>query len=205
VRKLLFLLFLFPSTVLADLTFSGNGSGSANISGSGTGKLTIPLSSAAPVENGEIGNTSVTDLNTRSVDTFFYSSYSVTTAGQVTYCHARIDPGISTDDFTIGIYQTDGTLLAYTNVTDVGTTTVGWYGGALNTAVTLEAGTKYIIGVVANQNIQVSKDGSEAGHYRRRFAMTYSTTLANTSFASYTSDSESTAHNFQCDNTADTP
>lgn len=206
-KSLLLILAFAASAHAGSITTGGVGSGSITSGGVGSGSISSTTQNyeAAPLPNGLIGNTTINDLNTRSSNTFFYTSYTVTQAGQVSYCHARVDPGSVNDDFTIGIYETDGNLLAYVNVTNVGSASAGWYGGALNTPVTLTDSTSYIIGLVANQSIGAYKDGSEAGHYRRRISMTYGATLSDTSFASYTSDSESNAHNFQCDNTAAIP
>ena len=205
---LVIIALLFPVSALAgsvDIQPGGSGSIAVSIGGSGSVQF-IPAQAAPtpPPADGEIGNTTVLDNNARALDNFWYSSYTPTAVGQVGYCWVRVDPGVSGDDFTIGLYETDGTLLAYHNITNVGSTSVGWYGGALNTAPTLGSG-PYIIGVVAAQNTSISKDGTEAGHYRRGIAMTYSTTLANTSFASYSSVSESSVHNYKCNNTGVSP
>ncbi len=167
----------------------------------GAGSVTTTYSRSNP---GVIGNTSITDGNARVNNQFVYSSYTVTTAGAISTCHARIS-NVSTGSITIGVYALDGTVLAYYNGT--AGTSVAWYGGSLNTSVLLAEGTSYILGVVSNDTSWLMfKDGNEPGHYRRRKTMNYATVLADFDFSSgYTSDSEATALNIQCDDTAATP
>lgn len=154
---------------------------------------------------GLIGNTLISDSNTRTSNEFVYSSFTTTTAGRISYCHARI-AGFSGTGFTIGVYDIDGNILAYHNTASGGSATA-WQGGALNTPVIIEASTEYIIGIVTNDaSWSMFKRLSVANHYRRRKAMTYGATLANFDPTSgYTEDSSSNALSIQCDDTAATP
>lgn len=161
------------------------------------------ITTAYGLDAGLIGNTTTLDSNARAAHTFVYSSFTTTTPGRISFCHAKVS-NISTGSITIGVYNLDGTILAYYNGT-AGTSTA-WYGGALNTSIQVASGTSYIIGLVTNDaSWSMFKDGSEAGHYRRRKLMTYATTLSNFDFSGSTSDSESNALNIQCDDTAATP
>lgn len=158
--------------------------------------------------NGLIGNSTTLDTNTRTVNTFVYSSFTVTTEGQISYCKVRVDPGVAGDDFTIGVYDTSGNLLAQHNITNVGSTAIDWYGGALDTPICTTPGQVLIIGYVANQSSNVSKDGTEAGHYRRTIPMTYGATIpatADFSSGNYTSVSESSVHNYMCQDDSTIP
>lgn len=203
-KKLLFLLAFLPVAALAGTaTVTPGGSGSLSVTMGGTGTVMFTPSPSAAPASGLIGLTLQTDSNTRAANEFVYSSFTTTTAGQISYCHSRM--GGNTGSVTIGVYDASGNILAYWNGTAGATT--GWYGGALNTPIIIEAGTSYIIGLVTNDvSWSQFKRASVSNHYRRRIAMTYADTLANQDFSTgYSSDSESNAITIQCDDDAATP
>lgn len=163
---------------------------------------------AGIVTDGLIGNSSVLDVNARTNNILVYSSFTTTTAGQITYCGTRIDPVNISDDFTLGIYDTSGNLLSHSNLQNAGNS-LEWKIFTLSTPIEISASTQYIIGIVGNvTNFGVSKDGTESGHYRRTIPMTYDVTpdaTADFSSGNYTSISESSVHNFMCQNDSTIP
>lgn len=165
--------------------------------------MIIRRDAGAPPDPGLIGNTLITDSVVRGANEFVYSSFTTTTPGQISYCHIRLSG--NTGSSTIGVYDINGNILAYWNGATGSAT--GWYGGELNTPVTITAGTEYIVGIVTTDASWSSfKRNSMSGFYRRRKAMTYGATLSNFDPSSgYTEDSSSSALSIQCDDTSATP
>ncbi len=195
--------FLGSSADAGQVTLS-QGAGTMTLP-QGLGQLTFePSAPSAAAANGVLGNTLITDSNARAANQFVYSSFTTTTAGQLTYCHARIE-GISTASITIGVYAIDGSILAYWN--GLAGTSIAWRGGALNTPIQIEASTNYILGVVTHDaSWSMFKRSSVTNHYRRQIFMPYATTLSSKDFSTgYTDPVNNNAISIQCDNTAATP
>lgn len=154
---------------------------------------------------GSIGTTTRNSSAAYNANRFQYSNFPEDSTGTITHCWARFNNIASGTGFTIGVYDTDGTVKAYYNANSAGTAEA-WQGGELNTPVCL-ADSVYILGVVtADLGWNFFTDTSETGVDRSSIAMTYATTLEDANFVDdVTTHGTNSAYMIQCNDTGIAP
>ena len=167
---------------------------------------TIPSGGGSPAcaSGGELGTTTRNSSAGYAQNRFQYSNFPEGTTGEITHCWARFNNVSTGQGVTIGVYETDGTVLAYHNFTSGGTAEA-WQGGELNTPVCL-ADSTYIVGMVTQDTgWNFFFDTSETGVDRLSIAMTYGATLSDADFSSPTVHNTNTAYMIVCNDTGVSP
>lgn len=132
------------------------------------------------------------------------SSYPATTSGNVTHIHAYIQFGDS-QNFTAGIWDSSGNILGYRNFAISGNGP-SWYDGALNTTVSLTAGTLYYMGVVSNDTVwRMFYTNPLSGYNTRSISFTYTATPGNFTPGSSSIVTTSAALTIYADTSASSP
>jgi len=205
--NVLFFLVLFvtaSSKVPAEVRIDQGGSGTVRIDGGGVGSLRIDASATVAVGPGDIGETTHNTVNTRGADFFVYSTFSVTTEGQVTHCHVHAT-GNTANELTCGLYDMNGNILAQANGSWASNTNA-WTNFELDAPYTIDASTTHILGLVTNLGSwAASRRTTHTGHQRRQVAMTYTTTLTNHDFSGSSLIANDTSHTIYFDTSISDP
>lgn len=126
---------------------------------------------------------------------FYYNLCPADQVGKVAYGYVYHQYHAN-NSATIGVYETDGTLLAYKNINFGVENGPEWQAMGEFTEITLVDGRNYIVGAVSNDSggWRVFYD-SKTGSTRKQSTMTYATTLSNHDFSS---DAAGTANSAWC-------
>jgi hypothetical protein len=160
---------------------------------------------AAASSGGTIGQTTgKTVFEGGANNILWISSYPATTSGTVGFIHTYIQFGGS-QNFTAGIWDASGTILAYRNFF-IGDNGPSWYDGALNTTVSLTSGTLYYLGVVSDDTVwRMFYTTPLSGYNTRSIAFAYTATPGNFTPGSSSISTPSAALTVYVDNSASSP
>lgn len=194
-RILLVLLLVFPMSASAFVQ--------------GSPDFAIPVSSGGGCgATGVIGTSTDNDAAPGdTADILWYSTFTPTTAGNVTYIHIKVKNAMPSSNFSVGIWDASGNLLVDGGVVNgADNDEAAWLHFELDSAYCLETGGTYLIGATSDDTFWNPRiDWDEAGSALYKIAMTHGATLANFTPGSATLVDSNVAFTITANNSADTP